>query len=716
MRETNPIRVAIAGGGCAAMATAFELTRPEHGGKYAVTVYQQGWRLGGKGASGRGPNGRIEEHGLHLWMGFYENAFRLMRECYSELDRPTHAPDCPVKTWDDAFKPTPLIGVTDQAPDGSWIPWIGSLPPAPGLPGDPPDTREPWTARIYIERTLGLLRTLLETIQLRLGEMPASPGTSAPDLSSGIQSALRTMIEHGQLATLAGMVEGVHVLEMALGDLRRRPDNLLLRFIDTMAVNAREVLESRLKEHWELKRVWEVIDLTLATLRGEARFGVFTNPDGFDVIDDYDCREWLVLNGASPTSVDSGFVRGLYDLGFSYEDGDIRKPRISAGQSLRAMVRAFFTYRGSFFWRMSAGMGDIVFTPFYEVLRRRGVRFEFFHRLENVRLAVGDDLGEGDTPHVQALEFDVQADIVGDEYHPLVDVHRLPSWPSQPRFEQLVDGDRLAREGVDFESHWDRHRVRAKTLRVGDDFDFVVVAVGLGAIPHVCSEIVAGDPDWRAMVDHVKTVATQAFQVWLKPDMKELGWQHGPINVSGFVEPFDTWADMTHLVPAEDWPHTPGAIGYFCSVLPELSIPRDRDNAEYAAHHREAVRQGAVNFLRRDIAHLWPKVTREDGEFEWRHLETGSSPANGDEGDFGSQFWTANVNPSDHYILSLPGTTKYRISPLDRRYDNLTIAGDWTQCGFNAGCVEAAVMSGRLAAHALSCLPRLEDIVGYDHP
>ncbi len=32
-------------------------------------------------------------------------------------------------------------------------------------------------------------------------------------------------------------------------------------------------------------------------------------------------------------------------------------------------------------------MGDVVFAPFYEVLKQRGVRFEFFHRLENVALA-----------------------------------------------------------------------------------------------------------------------------------------------------------------------------------------------------------------------------------------------------------------------------------------------------------------------------------------
>jgi uncharacterized protein with NAD-binding domain and iron-sulfur cluster len=79
------IKIAIVGGGCAGLTTAFELTRPEQQGKYDVTVYQMGWQLGGKGASGRGPNGRIEEHGLHVWMGFYENAFRLICDCYDEL-------------------------------------------------------------------------------------------------------------------------------------------------------------------------------------------------------------------------------------------------------------------------------------------------------------------------------------------------------------------------------------------------------------------------------------------------------------------------------------------------------------------------------------------------------------------------------------------------------------------------------------------------------
>src|SRR5437868_8268076 len=115
------------------MAAAFELTRPEHGGRYQVTVYQLGWRLGGKGASGRGPSDRIEEHGLHLWMGFYENAFRLMRECYAELARDPKT--CRIADWQDAFVPDHFCGVMDHTPAGAWQPWTVVLPPMPGLPG-----------------------------------------------------------------------------------------------------------------------------------------------------------------------------------------------------------------------------------------------------------------------------------------------------------------------------------------------------------------------------------------------------------------------------------------------------------------------------------------------------------------------------------------------------------------------------------------------------
>lgn len=46
-------RVAVLGGGIGAISAAFHLTSSEARDRFEVTVYQQGWRIGGKAASGR---------------------------------------------------------------------------------------------------------------------------------------------------------------------------------------------------------------------------------------------------------------------------------------------------------------------------------------------------------------------------------------------------------------------------------------------------------------------------------------------------------------------------------------------------------------------------------------------------------------------------------------------------------------------------------------
>ena len=72
---------------------------------------------------------------------------------------------------------------------------------------------------------------------------------------------------------------------------------------------------------------------------------------------------------------------------------------------------------------------------------------------------------------------------------------------------------------------------------------------------------------------------------------------------------------------------------------------------------------------------------------------------------------------SDRYSLSLPGTIAQPHLATRSPVLNMTVAGDWTACGLDVGCVEAAVMSGMLAAHAITgSEPALESIIGYDHP
>ena len=742
---TKRVKVAVIGGGVASLTAAFELTQPHLRGKYDVTVYQLGWRLGGKGASGRGVANRIEEHGLHLWMGFYDNAFALMRAVYDELGRDPS--QCHIASWRDAFKPAPRVGLADLSPDGQWLPWMACFPALPGEPGDPlPGPAA--TVQTYLARGAALLRELLVSAYRQQGESgdesgdksgdanparlsrSARPARSARSLGEQIGQQVGQQVDRllslGSLATAAAVIEAAELLKTLLGSARMDATAAILRLLDALGDMARASLEKILVKDDGTRRIWEVIDLVLAILRGAVRFGLAFDPRGFDAIDDYDWREWLWLNGASRASLDSAFMRGIYNFTFAYRDGDERRPALSAGCALRGSLRMFFGYRGALFWHMAAGMGDIVFAPLYQVLRRRGVRFEFFHRLENVELS--RVASPDQRPHVAALEFDVQAEISAGEYHPLVDVRGLPCWPSEPDWSQLASGDELRREGRRFESFWDDRKVGQKTLRVGRDFDIAVVGLGIGAVAHTCRELVATDRRWQAMVERVEAVATQSFQLWLRPDMKQLGWPHGPINLAGFVPPFETWADMRHLLPEESWPDAPRSLAYFCSVLPTPSAVPDRQRRDYPRQRHEEVERNIVEFLQRELPKLWPNAIDRNGEFRWDELvdasepcgvSTADGPAHGRaEGSarLASQFVIANVDPTAYYTLAAPGTSRYRISPLDRTFDNLTIAGDWTECGLNTGCIEAAIISGRLAAHAISLSPPLRSITGYDHP
>ena len=84
------IRVAILGGGIAALTAAFELTEQDpRKSRYDITLYTLGWRLGGKAAVGRDmtKHGRAVEHGIHIWAGYYDNAFDIVKRLYARLNK-----------------------------------------------------------------------------------------------------------------------------------------------------------------------------------------------------------------------------------------------------------------------------------------------------------------------------------------------------------------------------------------------------------------------------------------------------------------------------------------------------------------------------------------------------------------------------------------------------------------------------------------------------
>jgi uncharacterized protein with NAD-binding domain and iron-sulfur cluster len=175
--------------------------------------------------------------------------------------------------------------------------------------------------------------------------------------------------------------------------------------------------------------------------------------------------------------------------------------------------------------------------------------------------------------------------------------------------------------------------------------------------------------------------------------------------LTSFCEPYDTWASMEQLIVREAWPpgYEPKNVSYFCSVLPMASYPPRSDHA-FPAKCKAVAGAGAVNQLDTEIGALWPEaVTRAGFRWDWLVDEAGGSG----EARFASQYWRANVDPSERYVLSVVDSSKYRLATDGAGPANLYLTGDWIRTGMNAGCVEAATMAGMQTARAICGWPKL---------
>ncbi len=693
---SRPARVAVLGGGMAGLAAAWRLS--ESGWRDdldSITVYQRGWRLGGKGASSRGVNGRIEEHGLHLWLGYYENAFRLLRECYAELDRPRSDPAAPILTWRDAMLPAETVGLEDRRADG-WHHWLGTFTPNDLVPGEPGATGRDLAVADVLRRALQLITDFLDSL-------PEAPVQSGRLVLSGSRDApaAPTAVAGARMVALTAVLEAS---ALARGALDRSGVASSVLALDRAISATTEALGGLVEDDADLRRTWHLVAVMTAVVRGILADGVLTDHRGFRALNDEDFLDWIARHGAPPEVAGFAFIRGLYDLVFA-DAGAARSRRgVSAGVAVFLTSKMFFEYRGAIFWKMAAGMGDVVFAPLYQALRRRGVGFEFFHRVDALHVS-------GDRARIEAVTLGRQVDLApgAERYEPLVRVDGLPGFPARPLVDQLDADPGVATAPL--ESHFcERPDAGTRVLRHGEDFDVVVFAIPVGMAPIVCRELLADRPEWRAMVRHVGTTATQAVQLWLREDEPALGWDEPGATVSAYEAPFSTWASMPQLIDVERWPGAdrPRTIAYFCGAL-EAPWPPDRRPGAYLAEHRARVRANAVELVERRLAHLLPG-SAAGGSFRWSLLCGRDGHAGRDAID--TQLHLANVDPSDRYVRCAPGSDVHRLRADESGYDNLVLAGDWTDNGLNAGCIEAATLSGLQAANAVLGRSRSHRIAG----
>jgi uncharacterized protein with NAD-binding domain and iron-sulfur cluster len=702
MNDTSgPKKVAILGGGVAGLVTAFELTsQPGWQDRFDITVHQLGWRLGGKCASSRGANGRIEEHGIHGFLGSYYNALPLMAQVYAELGR---QPGVPLATFDEAFLPENFVLMWEFR-NRALQRWPQTFPTNNRSPGDV-------SALIATENQLAAVCEFLD------------------DLVQGHQP--KDAAEGALVARARGLIAKVAA---ALGvGASHGPSHPLLAILQAEWTGLTDLILKLVEDNDNLRRTFIVVDYILTLIRGFIADDIATR--GYDCIDDQNWSDWLARHGAKPQTISSPLAMTTINLSYQYPAGDTTvSPVMAAGCYLNWTLRSF-AYLGSTVWQFAAGTGETVIAPLYLVLKARGVKFEFFHKVTALRLAA-------DGRSVGSVEIDVQANLADPSapYQPLFPVKNLPCWPPQrfyddPTFrDQLVEGPALQAAGVDLESYWTTWKAPGRlTLTAGRDYDHLVFAISIGAIPFLCEDLIAASPAWARMVAGIPAVMTQAMQIWLSKDMFELGWDiplaPGDTVISAsYLCPGNGQAEFRHLIPFEDWPadKTPKSLWYFCGTMSGRHAPPPFTDSGYPEMEDLRVRFQSLQYLQAGMGPLLPNATTNANNppgdpvgFDFNLLVDTLPPIEPDGtpnvgiARFDSQFWRANIDPTERYVTSPPGSTACRLKAWDCGFANMSIAGDWIYTGLNVGSLEGAVMSGKLASYAVSGAPQLSTIIGY---
>lgn len=706
---TKRKKIAVLGGGIGSLSAVFHITeKPGWADEYEITVYQQGWRLGGKCASGRDMRpefaSRIYEHGLHLFAGFYHHSFDLLRRAYEAIDRPA---DHPNQTVWDAFTGLDEFTVMHQFPqsDGSikCVPWYINMEPNSLVPGE-------------ASSTLSIPQAIFKLIGQLVKFQPPKNNFFQPNSAIGQDKPAEPAAESEPepdsfigRAWHAAKKLAEDVIEDVTEEIAEIGAHILMR---TIIKNIEEHFADIAKDAKSAADAQPIHDFLMAAYFVQTVVqGVLADDileKGWNSIDDEEFSGWLYRHAAviardykneddpynrAQALIDWAPVRACYDYVFGYLNGDPNSRAIAAGTGMRGLLKLALEYRGHFFWEMRGAMGDVVIAPLYLALIKRGVKFEFFNRVIALR-------PDADKRTIDRIEILRQVALKNGDYRPLIDVPAtgwavpLECWPEEPLWDQLENGEAL--RGTDYE--YAREAVPPAPnhiLKAGEDFDEIILGIPVGALHTICADLADQRTRWRTMLDAVKTTPTLALQLWFNRTTEDLGCPAPGRTLTAMVEPFSTWADMTHLLSREPWrgEERPASIAYFCGQLPPEIPPDDHAHARVGAL--------AKSWLKANAASLWPRAT-PPGESKGLDYALLHDPRRGGgEARFDSQYWRANINPSDLYVMCVPGSTTKRLRANESGYDNLFLTGDWTRNGLNAGAAEAATMAGVQCAHAI---------------
>jgi len=686
MNSTNGApkkRISIMGAGPAGLAAAWSLTATEElRATNDVTVYQVGWRAGGKCATGRrDPGDHVEQNCAHYLFGCYDNTFGIIREAYDEL---AAAGNTTFNDFDKVLLPRNLIALKQYFGD-EWKTWLIEFPENNATPGT--EGGEFLNAGQYAGM---MVEWMLESafgwqFTEKINKLEYENHNYEPPKLGLMHATVHGAAKWWMRAALS-VAKRLHLSHALLGWIVATSLKIVRAIVWAVDKN-------KVENDLGRQRKWSQIDYGCTTVIGLVKDKVLL-PGGFEGIDHLDFRDWLASHGGTKYCIDSPFVLLWYQNSLAYKDGDFSQPSMSAACALLAQMRAVFTYKGSVAFSLENEIGDTFIAPLYLALKARGVNFRFFHRLRDV---VTDD----DYKSVTQLVVERQIRMANgdpDSYDPFINVHGHPCWPDVPNVDQFNAEDRAKFENgtCNLESFYTNWRGEDFTLVRGQDFDEVVFALPHSVIPEYCNGLYTNVPEWKTLVDENPTIESQSDRLWFKPDLAGIGWPYPQPVLSGYELPYCTWEDDGQLIKLETWPadQEPQAIACVFGPLaaPKFAPPSNDQN--YLKQQESVAAKQADQFETELAAGIWPDVGDEENP-------NGIDP---DKLVWKSQ--RANSGPLERYTMTWPGALQTRPKADGSGVDGLIFAGDWTRNGLEAGSIEGAMMSGMQASRAICGYPK----------
>ena len=306
---------------------------------------------------------------------------------------------------------------------------------------------------------------------------------------------------------------------------------------------------------------------------------------------------------------------------------------------------------------MAAGMGDIVFAPLHQALVARGVRIEYFHRV--------DEVAPERRRHRRRDDHDGSPGCASRRDRAVRPAHPGPRpallrRPAAARPARRGPGGRERAVGVDL-VHVARRGATGPAARRG------LRRRGPGrAGGHDPRRRAANWPRHRprstGCSTNLRTTATVALQLWLREDEPTLGWGRPGMTVSAFERPLSTWASMPQLIAGR------GLAGRDQAGVDRLLLRRHRRPvaagsavAGVPRHHLDEAYATAGRIRRAPPAAPAARLARA------RRVPMGPAVRLGRRSATRcrSQFVRVNVDPSDRYVMCVPGTDQSS-APLRR--------------------------------------------------